>query len=89
MVGDLVFFDDTLDSYAASHVGLYVGNNTIIHAGSRGICYANLDTDWFAQTFLCARRIINTTAVEIPVLEAPTVNANSCVVLSLSGRTAH
>lgn len=89
MVGDLVFFDDTLDSYAASHVGLYVGNNTIIHAGSRGICYANLDTDWFAQTFLCARRIINTTAVEIPVLDAPTVTANSCVVLSLSGRTAH
>lgn len=89
MVGDLVFFHEDWDSYAASHVGLYVGNNTIIHSGSKGICYANLDVDWFAETFLCARRIINTTAVEIPVLQAPTASADSCVVLSLSGRTAH
>lgn len=90
MVGDLVFFREAWDPSEASHVGIYAGNNTIIHASSSlGISYADLDTDWFADNFLCARRIINTPNVQIPELGAPAANSDSCVVRSISGRSAH
>lgn len=88
IAGDLVFFREAWEPCEASHVGIYVGNNTIIHSGSRGICYANLDVDWFAETFLCARRVLNTSAAQILELPAPTA-ADTCVVRSVSGRTAH
>lgn len=90
MVGDLVFFREAWDPSEASHVGIYAGNNTILHASSSlGISYANLDTDWFADNFLCARRVIHTPNVQIPDLEAPAADNGSCVVRSISGRTAH
>lgn len=57
--GDLLFFYGTLSSYdVSSHVGIYVGNGMMIHAGSKGICYASLLTDYFDNHFLCARRVI-------------------------------
>ena len=87
MAGDLVFFREAFETCEASHVGIYVGDNTIIHSGSKGICYANLDVDWFAETFLCARRVLNTSAAQI--LELPAPSADTCVVRSVSGRTAH
>ncbi len=60
-VGDLVFFRESWDSYPASHVGIYAGNNRIIHASSsRGIVFADLDTSYFAENYLCARRIVHT-----------------------------
>ena len=42
-IGDLVFFRQGT-SKPASHVGIYVGNNQMIHAGSRGIC--SRDYEW-------------------------------------------
>lgn len=63
-VGDLIFFRESWDSYPASHVGIYVGNNQIIHAGSGGIEYADLDFDYFAKYYLCARRIVNTSSAQ-------------------------
>ena len=89
MPGDLVFFREAFETCEASHVGIYVGDNTIIHSGSKGICYANLDVDWFAETFLCARRVINTSAAQILEVPAPSTVADVCVVRSVSGRTAH
>ncbi len=88
MAGDLVFFREAFETCEASHVGIYVGNNTIIHSGSKGICYANLDVNWFAETFLCARRVLNTSAAQILELPAPSAG-ETCVVRSVSGRTAH
>ena len=64
-IGDLVFFRETYETYPASHVGIYAGNNQIIHAGSRGICYADLDGSYFSEYFLCARRIVNTQAAKL------------------------
>ena len=61
-VGDLVFFREAWSGYPASHIGIYAGNNQIIHAGSRGICYADLDSPYFAENYLCARRVIHTDA---------------------------
>lgn len=73
-VGDLIFFREPGDSYPASHVGIYAGDNKIIHAGHQGIVYADLDFDYFYEYYLCARRIINTQTVEVEeVVSAMTV----------------
>lgn len=88
--GDLVFFRETWEkSYPCSHVGMYVGNNMIIHSGSKGITYESLDTDWFAETYLCARRIINTKAAQIQDIPPLSVFDEGCNSQSVSGRTAH
>lgn len=61
-VGDLIFFREHGETSLCSHVGIYVGNNQIIHSGSPGVEYADLDFDYFDKYYLCARRIINTDA---------------------------
>ena len=64
-VGDLIFFRESWESYPASHVGIYAGNNKIIHAGSNGIVYADLDFDYFYENYLCARRVIHTDTAQV------------------------
>lgn len=66
--GDLVFFRETGEVYLTSHVGIYIGNNQIIHAGTNGICIADLDGYWFADYYLCIRRVIVTENVTAEVL---------------------
>ncbi len=54
--GDLVFFE----TYAkgASHVGIYAGGDTFLHASSRhGVTESSLQEDYYQQRFLGARRI--------------------------------
>lgn len=86
-VGDLVFFYEPGRTYPASHVGIYIGNNKIIHSGSRGTEIADLRVDYYVDYFLCVRRIINTGAAQ---LETPTVSAGSVLTAnSVSGRTAN
>jgi gamma-D-glutamyl-L-lysine dipeptidyl-peptidase len=55
--GDLVFFE----TYAPgpSHVGIYIGNNKFIQAGSSGVSYASLTSPYFADRFVGAKRILN------------------------------
>ena len=48
--GDLVFFRGTYDTPGISHVGIYVGNNTMIHCGDP-ISYTNLNSSYW-QTHL-------------------------------------
>ena len=43
--GDLIFFEKTYDTSGASHVGIYVGNNTMIHCGDP-IQYTSIDTNY-------------------------------------------
>ena len=64
-VGDLVFFRESWSGYPASHIGIYAGNNQIIHAGNNGIGYADLDSPYFAENYLCARRVIHTDAPQM------------------------
>jgi hypothetical protein len=55
--GDLLFFH----TYAnfPSHVGIYIGNNLMIHASSVGgrVTISRMDTPYFNSRFLGARRI--------------------------------
>ena len=48
--GDLVFFTGTYDTPGVSHVGIYVGNNMIIHCGDP-ISYANLNSSYWQSHF--------------------------------------
>lgn len=58
--GDLVFFN-TLGR-PLSHVGLYIGNNEFVHAGSRGkpreVRINRLDETYFERRFEGARRLL-------------------------------
>ncbi len=49
--GDLIFFEGTYDTTGASHVGIYVGDNRMIHCGDP-IQYARIDTSYWQSHFL-------------------------------------
>jgi peptidoglycan DL-endopeptidase LytE len=55
--GDLIFFS-TYASYA-SHVGIYLGNNKMIHASSRDrrVVISPMNTSYYRSRFLGAKRI--------------------------------
>lgn len=54
--GDLIFFQGTYDTPGASHVGIYVGNNKMIHCGDP-IQYADLTQSYWQQHFLAYGRM--------------------------------
>ena len=54
--GDLIFFEGTYDTTGASHVGIYVGNNMMIHCGDP-IQYARIDTSYWQSHFLAFGRL--------------------------------
>lgn len=61
VAGDLVFFAGTYDAGAiTSHVGIYIGEGKFIHAANSGVIYSSLDEGYWADSFLCARRVILT-----------------------------
>ncbi len=58
--GDLVIFSytGTYGSFA-SHVGIYVGNDQVIHASSgSGITISDLNSQYYVTHYQCARRIV-------------------------------
>lgn len=86
-VGDLVFFRQT-GNYPADHVGIYAGNNQIIHASTkRGIEYTDLDKGYCKDYFLCARRIIATDTAP-PLSTSPRGFSPVPITHSISGRSA-
>ena len=57
--GDLVIFKKYASSaQRASHVGLYIGNGKMIHAGNGGIAVTDLDSPYWVRHYQCARRVI-------------------------------
>ena len=54
--GDLIFFQGTYNTPGASHVGIYVGNNMMIHCGDP-IHYSNIGTAYWQQHFMCFGRL--------------------------------
>lgn len=66
--GDLVFFQGTNGmAPIASHVGIYLGDGKLIHAGSRGITIVDLDSDYFTRHYQCSRRILCTQTTQVSV----------------------
>lgn len=59
-VGDLLFFKVPQETALTSHVGIYVGDNRMIHAGSEGVRCVELTGEYFDGCFQCARRIVCT-----------------------------
>lgn len=60
--GDLIIFSNTTGSgHFASHVGIYMGNDKVIHCGSsKGVTIVNLSDSYYTKHYQCARRIILT-----------------------------
>jgi len=54
--GDLIFFEGTYDTTGASHVGIYVGDNKMIHCGDP-IQYASINTSYWQSHFLAFGRL--------------------------------
>lgn len=55
--GDLVFFHSTYSAGTyVTHVGIYAGNNRMYHAGDP-IGYADLNSSYWQQHFICAGRV--------------------------------
>jgi hypothetical protein len=54
--GDLVFFVGTYDTPGVSHVGIYVGDNMILHAGNP-IGYTSIDTSYWRSHFYTFGRL--------------------------------
>ena len=48
--GDLIFFEKTYDTAGASHVGIYVGNNRMLHCGDP-IQYTSINSSYWQQHF--------------------------------------
>ena len=54
--GDLVFFHTYTND--ASHVGIYVGNNTMLDSSNGGVSYDDMTNSYWASRYLGARRVI-------------------------------
>ena len=57
--GDLVFFGHTYStSAAASHVGIYIGDNQFIHAAGSRVKITSLSDGYYAPRYVGARRVV-------------------------------
>ena len=54
--GDLVFFVGTFDTIGISHVGIYAGNDEMLHAGNP-ISYADLTLPYWREHFYAYGRL--------------------------------
>ncbi len=57
--GDLLFFRDTTYPDRAGHVGIYLGNNQMLHASaSKGVTITSLSTPYWQNRFMAVKRVI-------------------------------
>ena len=57
--GDLVIFQNTTGyGHLASHVGMYIGNGELIHAGDDGVGITPLNHSYITAHYMCAIRVV-------------------------------
>ena len=54
--GDLIFFQGTYNTSGASHVGIYVGNNMMIHCG-KPVQYTSIASSYWQEHFMAFGRL--------------------------------
>lgn len=57
--GDIVFFVNPETRSSLTHVGIYIGNNKMIHAGTSGICYTDLSISYWQARIYGYGRIVS------------------------------
>ncbi|GMO00245.1 C40 family peptidase [Parageobacillus thermoglucosidasius] len=55
--GDLVFFNTSKTKKGVSHVAIYIGNNRIIHAVSKGVKIDSLSNSYWKSKYVGAKRL--------------------------------
>lgn len=56
--GDLVFFWTSKEKDRVTHVGIYVGDNNMIHASStKGVCVSPIDSKYFSEHYHHSGRV--------------------------------
>ncbi|ARF15035.1 C40 family peptidase [Sporosarcina ureae] len=58
VVGDLLFFENTYRP-GISHIGIYLGDNKFIHAGTKAIEIASLDSSYWNSHFMGFKRFVD------------------------------
>ncbi|SIS45709.1 C40 family peptidase [Salimicrobium salexigens] len=57
-VGDVVFFENTYSvDRVATHSGIYIGGNKMIHAGSDGVEVSDMEDDYWENKYIGAKSI--------------------------------
>ena len=49
-----------LTQYILRHVGIYLGDGKLLHAGTHGVAVVSLDSQYYMEHYLCARRYLLT-----------------------------
>lgn len=58
-IGDLVFFTSPNSEGDIGHVGIYAGNELMIHTSlSCGVEYTSINSNWWKKRYVTARRIL-------------------------------
>lgn len=79
--GDLILFTRTNHPTAlVTHVGMYLGDGKLIHAGSGGITVVELGSRYFTEHYLCARRVVPTRQQAVPRLLPVCAEAEGAVI---------
>ena len=87
-VGDLVFFRERGSKHPATHVGIYVGDNTMIHSARHGVVRESLDSHYYKENYLCARRVLHPDPAQNPQMPVQRSVTAGLSVSSITGRTA-
>lgn len=78
-VGDLVLFKNTYDSGykdGVSHIGIYSGNGMFIHCGSDGVHEESLNTNYWINHYLGAKRVTGASVPDSGNSETSTTQKN-------------
>lgn len=72
-IGDLVFFNT--NGHGVSHVGIYIGNNQFINSSSsKGVSIASLNSTYWKNRYVGAKRIVDFSKLSVPEVKSASVD---------------